>query len=222
MQKRYGISWDAVGSKYFGTLDVAYDASEAEAFGDMEAWGEHKLRAYIQGVIDGDIKSNDSLLAYCIAYRLVYPEMVMKLSVFRLVQDRSEIENDIDAKTKEKIQKLLNLAMSDNENEAKLASQMAYRLMKKNSLTRGEVEGQEFLCLSVEPKGKRVSTWEKYIYAYVASASGVFLTHRSGHKGDDILPSQKAALMLTGRERDVLNAAYLIECYIQEIEALVK
>lgn len=222
MKKRYGISWDGVGSKYFGTLEVECDLSEAGAFDSMEDWGEQKLKDYVQGVLDGNIKSNDSLLAYCVAYNFVYPEMVRKLSVFRMVHDRSEIENDIDAKTKEKIQKLLNLAMSDNENEAKLASQMAYRLMKKNSLTRSEVDGQEFLCLKMQPKGKRVSTWEKYLYSYVASTAGVFLAHRSGHDGNDREPSQDAVLMLTGRERDVLNAAYLIECYIREIEALVK
>lgn len=70
----------------------------------------------------------------------------------------------------EKIQKLLALANSDNENEAKLASKKAHELMIKYNLSASEVEmiNKEYInkIVSIEPYTK---PHQKYIYSILMS-----------------------------------------------------
>lgn len=48
-------------------------------------------------------------------------------------------------KHKDKIKKLLELSMSDNENEANIALKQAMSLMNKHNLTKEEVYGQKMI-----------------------------------------------------------------------------
>ena len=56
-------------------------------------------------------------------------------------------------KIKEKIEKLLNLSMSDNEHEAALALERALKLMNEHNITQEEVYRQNFINkeLIIEP-----------------------------------------------------------------------
>ena len=219
MKKTYAIHWTSrINKKHSGSIEVKLEDTEGLT---LDEWGEKMLRDYMEDAFNGDIPANDSVLSYYIQHGAIDINTVSMLSIVRVIRDRSEIE-DIDSKTKEKIQKLLNLSMSDNKNEAKVASQMAYKLMKKNSLTRAEIEGQEFVTMKLSPKGKRVTQWEEMLHGYVSRASGVLFTFHRGLKGNDNLPHIDTSLSLTGRERDVLNASYLIECYAREIEKMMK
>lgn len=48
-------------------------------------------------------------------------------------------------KIKDKIEKLLNLSMSDNEHEASLALERALKLMNEHNITQEEVYRQNFI-----------------------------------------------------------------------------
>jgi len=222
--KVFGISWRIrEKGKLNGILEVSYDKRKYPEVQSIKEWGELALREYIGLVMDGEVSSSDSFLAYYIRCGVVKERKSIELlSVFRIVKDRKEIENKIDDKTKEKIQKLLNLSMSDNGHEAKLASTMAYKLMKKHSLTHDDISSQDIISINMRPKGKKVSTWEILLYQNVAKTSGCFFTFHKGYKSTkEGAPNISPKLSFTGYERDAVNASYLVECYLREIESMV-
>jgi len=113
---------------------------------------------------------------------------------------------------KDKIEKLLNLSMSDNEHEAKLALDRALKLMGEHNITKDEVYRQNFISKDTILKVKRVPSWMIDLYSSMANIAGCIFTWRNGYYHVNAKGS------ITGRERDVENAMYLVEFLSREIE----
>jgi len=121
-------------------------------------------------------------------------------------------------KIKEKIEKLLNLSMSDNKHEAALALQKALKLMNEHNITKDEVYKQNFISETMEFDYYRLPDWEIILYSKMSFFSGCVFTWANGYK--DI--NKKAKGIIAGRERDVLNAIYLISFLRREINTRIK
>lgn len=119
-------------------------------------------------------------------------------------------------KIKEKIEKLLNLSMSDNEHEASLALDKALKLMNEHNITKDEVYRQNFISKEIPFTVNKVQDWQVDLYSRMANISGCIFTWRNG------IYSLKAKGQITGRERDVENATYLIDFLSREIENKTK
>src|ERR1700722_1065137 len=121
-------------------------------------------------------------------------------------------------KQKDKIRKLLELSLSDNENEAATALRQAMSLMNKHNLSRKEVYGQQMIEHKIETPYYRIPDWYVSLASFMARTSGCFLVYRNGRSeyGD------KAVITLAGRERDVENALYLITFLQRALESRVR
>lgn len=124
-------------------------------------------------------------------------------------------------KIKEKIEKLLNLSMSDNEHEAALALERALKLMNEHNITKDEIYKQNFINKDFEINYIRVPDWLTKLYSNMAEISGCVFTWRNGRTYSARIKSN-AKGSFTGRERDVENAVYLSEFLKREIEKRVK
>lgn len=114
-------------------------------------------------------------------------------------------------KIKDKIEKLLNLSMSDNEHEAALALKKALELMNEHNITKDEVYRQNFISKELIINNKVLPDWKVKLYSAMANVSGCVFSWRNGTFG-------KVKAKITGRERDVENAIYLCEFLVREIE----
>lgn len=123
-------------------------------------------------------------------------------------------------KIKEKIEKLLNLSMSDNEHEAAIALSKAIKLMNDNNITKDEIYKQNFINKDFEINYRRVPDWLVKLYSSMAEISGCIFTWRNGWNYH--LDIEKAKGSFTGRQRDVENAVYLSEFLKREIEKNLK
>ena len=121
-------------------------------------------------------------------------------------------------KIKEKIEKLLNLSMSDNEHEAALALERALKLMNEHNITKDEIYKQNFISKTFEINYLRVPDWLTKIYTYMSEISGCVFTWTNGRGYLD----KKAKGRFTGRERDVENAIYLSEFLKREVDRKTK
>jgi len=122
-------------------------------------------------------------------------------------------------KIKDKIEKLLNLSMSDNKHEADLALQRALKLMNEHNITKDEVYRQNFISKDVEFKGiYKVTSWLVNLHSCMANIAGCVFTWRNGMNSrfKDCVLEAKGSIV--GRERDVENAIYLIAFLKREIE----
>jgi hypothetical protein len=120
-------------------------------------------------------------------------------------------------KIKEKIEKLLNLSMSDNEHEANLARQRALKLMNEHNITKDEVYKQNMIIETVEVNFYRVPDWIVSLYNYMAQVSGCKMYWQNSWKGAGL-----ATISIAGRERDVQNAIYLATFLYREVEKATK
>ena len=125
-------------------------------------------------------------------------------------------------KIKEKIEKLLNLSMSDNEHEAALALDRALKLMNEHNITKDEIYKQNFIKKDFEIDYARVPDWLVKIYDGMSKVSGCVFTWRNGLSYASNIENKKAKGSFTGRQRDVENAVYLSEFLKREIEKKVK
>lgn len=116
---------------------------------------------------------------------------------------------------KEKIEKLLNLSMSDNEHEAKIALERAMKLMSEHNITKDEVYKQQMVSMDIELNYKRVPDWASLLYTNMAYISGCHFVWNNGH-------FYNAKGRIVGRERDVENAMYLTAFLTREVEAKSK
>lgn len=121
-------------------------------------------------------------------------------------------------KIKDKIEKLLNLSMSDNEHEAALALERALKLMNEHNITKDEVYRQNFINKEIDFEIYRLPDWMVDLYSAMANAAGCVFTWRNGDKSFKM----KVKGTLTGRERDVENAIYLIAFLTKQIESKSK
>lgn len=119
---------------------------------------------------------------------------------------------------KEKIEKLLNMSMSENEHEARLALDKALKLMNRHNITKDEVYRQQMIS-RVYPLDKiyRMPDWLSSLYGTMSILSGCAFTWSNGWKG-----GRTATARITGRERDVENAFYLITFLYKKINNLTK
>jgi len=116
-------------------------------------------------------------------------------------------------KIKEKINKLLRLALSDNPNEANLASQKVIELMEKHSITDKDLTDTSIIIKEIEVEYARVPKWYRNLYRDIAKINGCYMVWRNGSKAND----KKAKIIITGLEKDVENIEYYIEVIKIEI-----
>lgn len=121
-------------------------------------------------------------------------------------------------KIKDKIEKLLNLSMSDNEHEAALALERALKLMNEHNITKDDIYKQKFISKTFNIDYLRVPDWLIKIYSYMSEISGCVFTWTNGKSRID----RKAIGRFTGRERDVENAVYLSEFLKREVDKKTK
>lgn len=138
------------------------------------------------------------------------------MSFYRILREGESSSNQISNKDRSKIEKLLNLSMSSNSHEAKVAMDMAIKLMKKNSLTREDIEQQDIIGVDIFPKNKMFSAWEIDLYSELGRISGCYVLFYN--KRDKNIRNR---IMINGYERDVLNLQYVAQCYCREIENMV-
>lgn len=112
---------------------------------------------------------------------------------------------------KKKIEKLLNLSMSENEHEAKLALDRAMKLMDEHNITKDEVHGQQMVSKDIELKYKKVPDWVSKLYSDMAFISGCHFVWRN-------CIIANATGKIVGRERDVENSVYLVYFLYREVE----
>lgn len=83
-------------------------------------------------------------------------------------------------KIKDKIEKLLNLSMSDNEHEAALALERALKLMNEHNITQEEVYRQNFINKELIINNKILPDWKVNLYSAMANIAGCCFTWRNG------------------------------------------
>ena len=108
---------------------------------------------------------------------------------------------------KEKIQKLLNLATSDNEHEAALALAKATELMNKWNLEIGEVTGQK---VKLEVYEFPFAMWTdefRDLACQLLIISSIHALFQNGSKKRKV----GAKMHISGRPRDIENFIYLFE-----------
>lgn len=120
-------------------------------------------------------------------------------------------------KQKDKIRKLLELSLSDNENEASIALRQAISLMNAHNITKDEVYGQNMANKVITTPYYRIPDWFITLHNLMAKVSGCFCVYRNG----DSFLNKFGYVQITGRQRDVENAEYLIVFLSREIEKSV-
>ncbi len=118
-------------------------------------------------------------------------------------------------KIKERVEKLLNLSMSDNEHEAANALERALKLMSEHNLTKDDVYKQSLITAKVELDKFILHDWVVKLCASICKISGCYLVYSQGSKKNNV----KARLTIAGRESDVLNSEYLITFLVATIES---
>ena len=108
---------------------------------------------------------------------------------------------------KEKIQKLLNLATSDNEHEASAALAKATELMNKWNLDRETVLGQKLERIDIKMPFYKWTDENVALVSILSKLCDGFCLYKSGNKKFD----RPAEVCLSGRPRDVENFGYLFE-----------
>lgn len=118
-------------------------------------------------------------------------------------------------KVKDKIEKLLNLSMSDNEHEAALALERALKLMNEHNLSQDDVYKQSMISKTLYLDNRYVlHDWIIKLGGHISQISGCYMVYSQGSKKNNTF----AKFILAGREADVLNSEYLITFLIRTIE----
>jgi len=115
---------------------------------------------------------------------------------------------------KAKIEKLLQLATSDNENEASMAMAKAVDLMNKYSISKGQLHGKELTTKIFELKYKVIPVWVSDLVYLVTNASGVYTVFQNARNSQ----YKNALFFFSGTEADVENIDYILTFLIREIE----
>lgn len=117
-------------------------------------------------------------------------------------------------KHKDKIKKLLELSLSDNEHEAGLALKQAMALMNKHNLTKDEIYKQNMVSEEFSVPYFRVPGWYSNMTHFMSELSGCFCVYING----DSYSNEYAKIQIVGRQQDVENSIYLITFLSREIE----
>jgi hypothetical protein len=121
-------------------------------------------------------------------------------------------------KQKNKIKKLLELSLSDNEHEAGIALKQAMSLMNKHNISKDDVYGQSMVSEIIITPYYRIPDWYVKLNSYMSKLSGCFSVYQNGNS----YSVERANIQIVGRQRDVENSIYLIEFLSREIEKSVK
>ena len=108
---------------------------------------------------------------------------------------------------KDKIQKLLNLATSDNEHEAALALAKATELMNKWNLDRETVLGQKLERRDIQMSFYKWTDENVTLVSILSKLCDGFCLFGSGNKQQD----RFAKILISGRPRDLENFRYLYD-----------
>ena len=108
---------------------------------------------------------------------------------------------------KEKIQKLLNLATSDNEHEAALALAKATELMNKWNLDQATVQGTKIETTEIYMPFYKWTSENQVLVNLLAKLCDGFCLFGSGNKQQD----RFAKILISGRPRDLENFRYLYD-----------
>ena len=108
---------------------------------------------------------------------------------------------------KEKIQKLLNLATSDNEYEAALALTKATELMNKWNLDQATVQGTKIETTEIYMPFYKWTSENQVLVNLLAKLCDGFCLFGSGNKQQD----RFAKILISGRPRDLENFRYLYD-----------
>lgn len=168
-----------------------------------------------------DRKSKASMLS-CVYGGESYIKDLEVLSCFFIYEGGDSISSTREEKYREKIKKLLSLSMSDNKNEASVASSKAIELMNKYAIGINELEKDDMIILELPSLGKRVSPWEIMLYTCIGDASGCYFTYTQAYITPDESGMSPGVLSFCGLKRDVLNASYIGSCYSREIINMTK
>jgi hypothetical protein len=121
-------------------------------------------------------------------------------------------------KYKSKIKKLLELSLSDNENEAATALRQAMYLMNKHNITKEEVEAQAMAQKIITTPYHRLPEWYLMLAFNMSKISGCYMVFRNS----TVRSGKKAFLRFVGRERDVENSDYLMVYFQRALEKSVE
>ena len=108
---------------------------------------------------------------------------------------------------KDKIQKLLNLATSDNEHEAALALAKATELMNKWNLDQATVQGTKIETTEIYMPFYKWTSENQVLVNLLAKLCDGFCLFGSGNKQQD----RFAKILISGRPRDLENFRYLYD-----------
>ena len=85
--------------------------------------------------------------------------------------------NRADEKIKAKINKLLALSASDNENESRIAMRQAMALMRKHSLCENELNVAEIKTITYVANYRQLPMWCRMLVGRISKALGVFVVY---------------------------------------------
>jgi hypothetical protein len=122
--------------------------------------------------------------------------------------------NDIEAK-KDKIEKLLKLALSDNEHEAKAALDKAIELMEKYNITQEDIYKQNIIHKVIELDSYVIRDDIIWLGTKLGHISGLYTLYSQGSKKRN----KKARFHITGRELDILNFEYILSIILFHLKS---
>lgn len=128
-------------------------------------------------------------------------------------------------KVKERIQKLLNLSMSDNEHEASLALEKATELMNKWNLDEQDIDGTKVVMQKREFSFFKWDSSKLSLIDGICKVSDTANCYYSGKKikykikGTTEIKTMErnAGIFISGRVRDIDNAIYLFDIILRNV-----
>lgn len=140
--------------------------------------------------------------------------LILSINVIQYKNIKSNILSN--NKINEKIQKLLNLSFSSNENEAKIAAKKAIELMEKYSLSNDSINSSPYIIALNRSTYQVLPDWLILLYEKLSLLSGCSCCYskQNENMGEHY---QYAICKIAGLERDVLNVDYLISIIEKQI-----
>lgn len=128
-------------------------------------------------------------------------------------------------KIKDRIQKLLNLSMSDNEHEAALALEKATDLMNRWNLDAQDIDGTKVVIERRELNFFKWDTIKLELIGGLCEVSDTAMSYYSGRKTqykhpvtNKIVKFEKTAgIFISGRKRDIDNTLYLFDIILRNV-----
>ena len=128
-------------------------------------------------------------------------------------------------KIKDRIQKLLNLSMSDNEHEAALALEKATDLMNRWNLDAQDIDGTKVVIERRELNFFKWDTIKLELIGGLCEVSDTAMSYYSGRKTQYKHPvtnktvkfEKTAGIFISGRKRDIDNTLYLFDIILRNV-----